>query len=138
MTYTLTQTLRALTVWRGHEKDGKESLISARELYIEFEFCSETLGEHGRVMPVLDSANALMNLSDYLRRTVFVAEDDPHLDLICSLASGPADVVVLKKASKACLADHIHYALGVWLFEQEYDSRVRVGSVRVDGTRKNK
>lgn len=71
-------------------------------------------------------------LEDTFDHKLVVAEDDPELDTLTSLAGfGVADVVVLPAVGCEMFAKYIGEAAAVWLHDNGYGDRVMLHSVEV-------
>lgn len=102
----------------------------ALKIHIEFE---ATELDHQNWVVDFGSLKTFRNmLEDTFDHKLIVAEDDPELDMITSLAAyGIADVVVLPKAGCEAFAEYVFGAAETWLEANGYTPRVKVSKVEV-------
>jgi 6-pyruvoyltetrahydropterin/6-carboxytetrahydropterin synthase len=71
-------------------------------------------------------------LQDTFDHTLLVAEDDPYLDLICSLSGlGIAEVVVVPACGCEKFAEMIYEVTEQWLLDNGFSPRARLTKVEV-------
>lgn len=101
-------------------------------LAVHFEFEADDLDIRNWVVDF----GSLKSLKGWLENTfdhkLLVAEDDPQLDVITSLAGlGIADPIVVPATGCEAFAKMIFDATEVWLVDNGYAPRVRLGLVQV-------
>lgn len=136
MTYRSSKTYgheQGLTaVFRQHRAQSHCRFLHGYALSIHLEFEADQLDERGWVVDFGSLKSFKQTLQDTFDHKLLVAEDDPELDHIASLAGlGLADVVVVPATGCEAFAKLVYDGAELWLKDAGYAPRVRMHSVTV-------
>jgi len=115
--------------WRA---DSHCSLLHGYALAIRVEFSAEDLDVRNWVVDFGSLKSFKGRLEDTFDHKLLVAEDDPELDMLSSLAGlGLADVVVVEATGCEQFAKLIYEFAQLWLQDNGYGDRCKVAMVEV-------
>jgi 6-pyruvoyltetrahydropterin/6-carboxytetrahydropterin synthase len=108
------------------------SLIHGYALAVELTFEAPTLDDRGWVIDFGGMKPLKETLERMFDHKLLVAQDDPELDTIASLAGlGIADVIVLPMVGCEAFAFYVYNHVYAWLTEIGQEGRVQIVSVKV-------
>lgn len=118
--------------FRQHKAQSHCRLLHGYALEIRVEFQAEELDARNWVVDFGSLKSFKGRLEDTFDHKLLVAEDDPELDFLCSLAGmGLAEVVVVEATGCERFAKLIYEFAQLWLQDNGYSGRCKVASVEV-------
>lgn len=119
----------AFRQWRA---DSHCRFLHGYALAVRFEFEADELDDCNWVVDFGGLGTLKEQLKYRFDHKLIIAEDDPQLDLLSSLAGlGVAEITILPAVGCEAFAKYIHEMGEMWLFINGYEDRVRLHSVEV-------
>jgi 6-pyruvoyltetrahydropterin/6-carboxytetrahydropterin synthase len=136
MTYVSTKTygheIGLSACFRQWRAESHCRLLHGYALAVKFEFEADELDFRNWVVDFGSLKSLRGWLEDTFDHTLLVAEDDPLKDELCQLAGlGLARAVVVPATGCEAFAELIYGCAQIWLKDNGYAPRVRLGSVEV-------